>query len=170
MWRRRSERRVENELWCRWSSGRVGEWTVMQVKQWKGWRMSCDVGKATKGLANELWALLILQPFLHFTYITAHSPTLLSLYLRHSSFSNPSVGSPMPQLILNPSFASPTSQALHLCHLVSCPWFLCSKLRNAWVLFYDLRVEDGNKWVLMHTLTKSIFSEGTGSHFIHIRI
>ena len=38
-----------------------------------------------------------------FTYFTAHSPTLPPLYLRHSSFYNPSV-------------ASPTSQALHLRH------------------------------------------------------
>ena len=48
-------------------------------------------------------SLLILQLFRRFTYITAHSPTLLLLHLRHSSFSNP-------------SFASPTSQDLHLIH------------------------------------------------------
>ena len=53
---------------------------------------------------------LILQPFCRFTYITAHSPTLPLLHLRHSSFSNP-------------SFASPTSQALHLIHLASLPWY-----------------------------------------------
>ena len=53
-------------------------------------------------------AELILQPFCHFTYVTAHSATLLLLYLRHSSFSNP-------------SFASLTSQALHLRHLASRP-------------------------------------------------
>ena len=38
----------------------------------------------------------------------AHSPTLLLLHLHHSSFSNP-------------SFASPTSQALHLIHMASRP-------------------------------------------------
>ena len=48
------------------------------------------------------WTLLILQSFRHFTYVTAHSPTLPSLYLRHSSFSNPSVASPTPQLIFRP--------------------------------------------------------------------
>ena len=37
--------------------------------------------------------LLILQPFRHFTYVKAHYPTLPSLHLRHSSFSNPSVAS-----------------------------------------------------------------------------
>ena len=45
---------------------------------------------------------LILQPFCHFTYVTAHSPTLPSLYLCHSSFSNHSVTLPMSQLILQP--------------------------------------------------------------------
>ena len=47
---------------------------------------------------------LIRQPFLRFSYVTAHSPTLPLFHLRHSSFSNP-------------SFASPTSQALQLIHL-----------------------------------------------------
>ena len=35
---------LENELWRRWSNGRVGEWAVRCVKRRKGWRMSCDVG------------------------------------------------------------------------------------------------------------------------------
>ena len=52
---------------------------------------------------------LILQPFRRFTYVTAHSPTLPLLHLRHSSF-------------FNPSFAFLTSQALHLIHLASRPW------------------------------------------------
>ena len=51
---------------------------------------------------------LILQPFRRFTYVTAYSPTLLLLYLRHRSFPNP----------------SPTSQALHLIHLESRPCFV----------------------------------------------
>ena len=46
--------------------------------------MSCDVGKAP----------LILQASLCFTCVTAHSATLPLLYLRHSSFSNPSVALP----------------------------------------------------------------------------
>ena len=54
----------------------------------------CDVGEA----------LLILQHFRHCTYVTTHSPTLPSLYLRHSSFSNPSVASPTSQFILQPFF------------------------------------------------------------------
>ena len=43
----------------------------------KGWRMSCDVGKATEGLENKL-------PLLR---------------LRHSSFSNPSFASPKSQAL-----------------------------------------------------------------------
>ena len=100
--------------------------------------MSCDV------------ALLILQAFRRFTYITthpstlpslhlrqssAHSPTFPSLHLRHNTFSNPFhrltyVTAHCPTLPLlrlrhssfsNPSFASSTSQALHLIHLASRP-------------------------------------------------
>ena len=74
---------------------------------------------------------LILQPFCHFTYITAHSPTFLSLHLCHSSFSNPSitylhhssfsnlsVTSPTSQLILQPFHYLPTSQLIlqPFCH------------------------------------------------------
>ena len=53
-----------------------------------------------------------------------HSPTLTSLHLRHSSFSNPSAASPTSQLILQPfrcfTYAigtSPTSQHIlqHFC-------------------------------------------------------
>ena len=146
---------------------------------------------------------LILQPFRCFTYITVHSPTLLSLYLRHSSFptlpslylrhsslSNPSVASPTSQLILqpfrlftyvtahsptlapftyvtansitlpllhprhrsfcNPSFASPTSQALHLRHLVSRPCFEVVGLYIGWGkshgnYFFFRRYQSGGK-------------------------
>ena len=141
---------LENELWCRWSNGRVGEWVVTWVKRRKGWRMNCDgkVGEWAELIVIVI-AELILQPFRHFTYVTVHSPTLLSFLLRHSSFSNPSFTSPMSQLILqtfrrfthvtthspilpliylrhgsfsNPYFASPTSQALHLRHLKSHSW------------------------------------------------
>ena len=83
--------------------------------------MSCDVGEVMERLENELCSFtnlfvtsptsqLIRQPFHRFTHITAHFPTLPLLHLRHSSFSNP-------------YFASPTSQALHLIHLASRPWF-----------------------------------------------
>ena len=74
--------------------------------------MSCDVGWSH-------FTQLIFQPFCRFTYITAHSLTLLLLHIRHSSFSS------LPSLHLshssfsNPSVAPPTSQALHQRHLAS---------------------------------------------------
>ena len=79
--------------------------------------MSCDIGKMMEGLEQSSFSnfsitsptsQLILQPFCRFTYVTAHSPTLLLLHLHHSSYSNP-------------SSASPTSQALHLIHMASRP-------------------------------------------------
>ena len=36
------------------SPGDVGEVPMMKVKQRKGCRMSCDIGKAAEGLENEL--------------------------------------------------------------------------------------------------------------------
>ena len=57
--------------------------------------MSCDIGEVTDKVENELR---------HFTYVTAHSQTRSSHYLRHSSFSNPSVASPTLQLSLQSFF------------------------------------------------------------------
>ena len=76
---------------------------------------------------------LILKPFRRFTYVTANSPTLPLLHLRHSSFSNP-------------SFASLMSQALHLIHLASYPWFnkLCS--------FSNLSVTSPTSQLSLHPL------------------
>ena len=126
--------------------GDISEELVTQEKQKKTWRMNCDIGEAMEGLENEQSSFsnlsvtsptsqLILQPFRRFTHVTVHSPTLPSLHLRHSSFSNHSVALPTSQFILqpfrcftyvtafsNPSFASPTSQALHLRHLAIRPW------------------------------------------------
>ena len=58
-----------------------------------------------------------------FTYVTAHSPTLPSLHLRHSSFFNHLVASPTSQFILQPfrcftyvTAHSPTIRFLHLRH------------------------------------------------------
>ena len=71
-----------------------------------------------------LWALLILQAFNHFTYVTAHSdsPSFMSLHLHHNSFSNPSLALPTSQLILQPfrcftyvTAHSPTLLLLLLC-------------------------------------------------------
>ena len=45
---------LENELWRKWSNGRVGEWAVTKVKRRKDWRLSCDVGEVTERFENEL--------------------------------------------------------------------------------------------------------------------
>ena len=141
----------------------------------EGWRMNCDVGKATEVLENELWRRwsdgkvgewaelavivieeLILQPFSHITYITTHCLTLLSLYVRHRSFFNPFVALPTSQLISNPSVAWPTSQALHLINLASRPCvtlsnflqnkqFLFSNTKSCLVNFRGFRVKVWNK-------------------------
>ena len=117
-----------NELWRRWSNGRVGEWPVTQVKLRKGWRMRWDVGEVTETLENEQSSnlpvtsptpQLILQPFRRFTYVTAHSPTLPLPHLRHTS-------------LYNPFFASPTSQALHLRHLASRPLTSAPTVNSFW--------------------------------------
>ena len=113
--------------------------------------MSCDVGEVTERFENELsydynyelcsfsnssvalpTSQLILQPFRCFTYVTAHSPTLLSFLLRQRfsltsselrSFSKLPVASPMLQLIFQPfrhftyfTVHSPTIPSLHLRH------------------------------------------------------
>ena len=60
--------RLENELWRRWSNGRVGEWAVTVAQslsselrynhgrfaRWINGR-DCDVGEAKEGLEYELW-------------------------------------------------------------------------------------------------------------------
>ena len=80
-WREITTEGLENGLWRRWSDWKLAEWEELIV---------------------IVIAELILQSFRHFTYVTTHSPTLSSLYLRHSSFSNPSVASPTSQFILQP--------------------------------------------------------------------
>ena len=79
----------------------VGEWGVMYVNQWKGWRMSCDIGEATE---NELWFRWIdgRNWRMRLFYVTAHSPILLSLHL-HTAH-------------------SPTILSLHLRHLANHLW------------------------------------------------
>ena len=102
--------------------------------------MSCDVGKVTEKLVNDQsssfsnpsvalpTSQLIIQPFRCFAYVTAHSPTLLSLLIRHRLFTYvtwPNIPSLdlRHSLFFNPSVALPTSQfvlqqlpLLHLRH------------------------------------------------------
>ena len=85
------------------SPGDVSEEPVMYEKRKKDCRMNCDIGDATahsptfpsrhlhhSSFSNPSVALptsqLILQPFRRFTYVTAHSPILLSLLLCHRLF------------------------------------------------------------------------------------
>ena len=80
-----------------------------RLARWRKWR-ACDVGEAKNGwrmncthiptfpplhrrhssFSNPSVALptsqIILQPFRCFTYVTAHSPNLISLHLRHTLF------------------------------------------------------------------------------------
>ena len=107
-----------------------GELTMYYGPLWTHLKLH---SKHRRFLWNFSRGMFILQPFRH---PPAHSPTFPSLHLRYSSFSNPSVVFPTSQLILQPfrcltyitvhsptpSFASPTSQALHLIHLASRPW------------------------------------------------
>ena len=102
---------MENELWHRWSEGKVGEWAELYTVLYTVEQSSLSNLSVTSPTSK-----LILQPFRRFTYVKAHSPTLPLLHLRHSSFSNP-------------SFASPTSQALHLIHLESRPWFALKNIK-----------------------------------------
>ena len=86
--------------------------------------MDCDVGEVKERLQNELCydynneLCSFSNLSVHFTYVTAHSPTNPLLHLRHSSFSNS-------------SFASSTSQALHLRHLASRPWHTQITIMNS---------------------------------------
>ena len=92
------------------------------------------------GFLNRI-SLLILQPFRHFTYVTTHSPTLPSLYLRHSSFSSPSVALPTSQFILQPSFrfsyvtgsslTSPGEPPMHYLALIIIYLLICVFSRNS---------------------------------------
>ena len=78
---------LENELWRRWSDGKLGEWA----------ELICHSSISNPSVDSPT-SQLILQPFRHFTYVTAHSPTLPLLHLRHNSFSNPSFASPTHKL------------------------------------------------------------------------
>ena len=102
--------------------------------------MSFDVGKATKGLVNELYqrhssfsnpsvasptSQIILQPFSRFSYVTSFSLTSPGEppIPYSGSFSNLSVTSPTSQLIHQPfrrftnvTAHSPTLPLLHLRH------------------------------------------------------
>ena len=126
---------LENEMWRRWSDGKVGE--LAQRSSFSNLSVTSPTSQ------------LILQPFRRFTYVTAHSPAIPLFHLRHSSFSNP-------------YFASPVSQALHLRHLASLKCFdiiclepvlilkLCKEyleFKTMMVSEYELRNCGTSKWI-----------------------
>ena len=49
----------------------------------------CDASLSSNETVTKSGIMLILQSFRHFTYVTTHSPTLPSLYLRHQLISQP---------------------------------------------------------------------------------
>ena len=108
-----------------------------------------DVGEGKEGLENELcrrWSNGKVGEW------TAHSPTLPSLYLCHSSFSNP-------------SFASPTSQAVHLIHLASRPCFDHTRIWRASP--YEGSAQCRSRtWKTMHTIHTSIISNKANKKMI----
>ena len=113
-------------------------------------------------LENRYLHHSLFQYFRRVTYVTAHSPILPSLYLRHSSFSNP-------------SSASPTSQALSLIHLASRPCFVVVNvllLKDSHVL--QLRsetvpVDPGGPVVIIFTSGSEVrgFDPGRGPWIFH---
>ena len=85
---------------------------------------------------------LILQSFLHFTYITAHSPTLPSLYLRHSSFSNPSFASLTSEVFTYVTWRAPHGSSVLSSILKCCepifenPDIICKHKPSLFLLSY----------------------------------
>ena len=103
---------------------------------------------------------LILQPLHGFTYVTAHSPTIPLLHPRHSSFSNP-------------SFAFPTSQALHLRHLTGRPCYISTVLtlsnRALWKPLISRREFILNPF-LKYSLPKLLMFLEISNYYVLIRI
>ena len=110
---------LENELWRTWSNGRVGEWAPTFP----------SLHLRHSSFSNPSVALsmsqLIFQPFRGFTYASAHSPTLLSLLLRHRLFTyvtwraahgknGNTVHSEAREVIVNPSIQEITCRRAHV--------------------------------------------------------
>ena len=90
--------------------------------KWQGHKSSVLYGNASGHGGWWCWRTLSDAVTFHLS-CKAHSPTFLSLHLRHNSFSNPSVALSTSQLILQPFHCftyvtahSPTLPLLHLRH------------------------------------------------------
>ena len=100
---------LENELWRRWSNGKVGEWapTFPLLHLRHSWFPNPSVALTRPQLILQPFSLLQLpqSSFSNPSFASPrsqdiHSTTFPSLHLHHSSFSNPSIASPTSQLIL----------------------------------------------------------------------
>ena len=125
---------LKNELWCRWSDVRIGEWdgaaapTPQLILQ--------PFRRFTHATAHSTALPLLHLCHRHFTYVTAHSPTLLMLHLHHSSLYNPYAASPTSQVILQPfrcftyatgtSRTSPGEPPMPLWWRLIYPWWFCN--------------------------------------------
>ena len=117
--------------------------------------MSCDIGKATERLENEQ------------SYVTTHSPFLPSLYLRHSSFSNPSVASPSSQFILQPffRFSYVTSASLNLPGVPSMYSTRCENRRKK----SKTELDNSSSTVICHdTMSYNVLSTFIKTNFVMV--
>ena len=87
-----AKERFDNDLWRRWSNGRVGEWAPFRHFNYVAAHSPTfpSLHLRHSSFSNPSVTLptsqLILQPFRCFTYVTAHSTTLVSFLLRHRLF------------------------------------------------------------------------------------
>ena len=75
---------LKNELWIRWSYWKLGELSSAHSPSFQSLHL-CYSSFFNPSLALPT-SQLILQPFRSFTYVRAHSPTVLSLLLSHRIF------------------------------------------------------------------------------------
>ena len=148
----------QNELWRRWSDWKLGEWALLILQAFRRFTYviahstnlpllyprhssfsNPSVASPTSQLILQLFFRFsyvscdIGEAFSHFTYVTANSTTLPSLYPRHSSFSNPSVASPTSQLILKLFFRFSYVTGFSLTSPGEPPMFhWCMKMKHLW--------------------------------------
>ena len=93
--RRRKRRRRRNmKRRRRWERALTDCWSKERIAWVSAGHSPLSQSSFSNISVTSSTSQLILQPFRRFIYVTAHSPTIPSLYLRHSSCSNPSVASP----------------------------------------------------------------------------
>ena len=123
-----------------------------------------------------LWALLILQPSRHFTYVTTQSLTLPSLYLHHSSFSNPSVASPTSQFTPQPFFCFSYVTGSSLTSPGEPPMLLIQEIENIYIgkyVVWDLLLSHWIftyvTWLLQHFRHFTYVTAHSPTLLLHLR-